>query len=147
LALVGIVIGLNFANVDWVATRVNPISYYVDGKKVKDYSYLLGNSYDNYSEWPKLWQEIENQGLQLPKETYYWGKYEPICWLGQRGGVERSYIQVRYRELRKKYEEMEWFKLPELMTFNYREFRAWKLIKTHEEDLENLEGQVRTTCR
>ncbi|MBL8020841.1 MAG: DUF4173 domain-containing protein [Leptospirales bacterium] len=78
-------------NVDSVATRVNTIRYYRDNVSYPDYSYLLGNSYDNVSEWPGLISRMQSQSPPHPGPGYFWGfespsgsdaflgRYSPFC--------------------------------------------------------------------
>lgn len=78
-------------NVDSLATRVNTIRYYRDNVSYPDYSYLLGNSYDNVDEWPGLISRMQAQKPPHPGPGYFWGfespsgsdaflgKYSPFC--------------------------------------------------------------------
>jgi hypothetical protein len=76
--LIGAVSFLSIINLDLMITKFWPTSYYIEGKKSKDFGYLLNNSLDNYSEWLTLMDEVEKVGLRYP-ENYYWGAYKPLC--------------------------------------------------------------------
>lgn len=91
VGLAGVVLFLNLVNVDALVSRVNPIRYEQEGQVYLDYSYLIGNSYDNVGSWEKLMREFMESDVPRPSTTYYWGhfsssradyyggSYSPIC--------------------------------------------------------------------
>jgi len=74
-----VVIGfLNFIPVDYFITVINPLKYKVNKDMYKDYSYLLTNSEDNYTEWYDLMEEYIKETPPSPYDDYYWGAYRSL---------------------------------------------------------------------
>ncbi len=91
LFLLAIVFLLNGVNLDRIISQTYPIRYYIDGRAYSDYSYLLGNSYDNLDEWPRIMEEMAHVRPPHPNRGYFWGyesasrsdlfylEYNPLC--------------------------------------------------------------------
>lgn len=139
---------LNLMNVDLFITKTNPISYYSGDNKVKDYSYLLGNSYDNYSAWIELANEVKVKGVMSPNSEYYWGNYKPICNKSTSYVYQsRTYLTDKYQGLKSKYNNFGKKNIPELSQFNYREFQAFKIIDQHPEIFNSLTKYLIDNCQ
>ncbi len=135
------VLFLSAINVDAMATRINPIGYYVNETKYKDYSYLLTNSLDNVSEWPSLMAEAEQTGIPVP-DNYYWGKYSSLC-----GTDSRSVLRDRQGRLVSRYSQMLSQPAVEtLSTFNLREYQAYRFMQDNRERLEGFSVFVEAEC-
>lgn len=151
---------LNVVNIDLFVSRINPISYYVDNVKYKDYSYLLGNSYDNHGVWLSLINEMNQKGIVHPKEEYYWGWYSSLCKpsysfsptrfsdVDYRSGQTVTYLVDHWETLYKKYEsDNKNPKLNDLSEFNWNEYQAYQLIKGNEAIFKNMVTQIQVSCR
>ncbi len=149
LLLLGLVLLLNIANVDLVVSKYNTIRYDVGDKQYKDYSYLLGNSYDNVSEWQRLMQEAAEVGVPQPDKDYYWGHfspsrkdfyggvYSPIYERQEvvgKGEVCHSYLKDRYQQLTSKYDSFN-LKMPlkKMTNINWHEYQAYVFVKSNRE--------------
>lgn len=125
---------LTCINVDLTVTRLSPIRYYADGRAYKDLSYLLGNSFDNSSEWLALMDEGER--VDIPQaENYYWGDYEPICRKNSETRNSDTYLRSRYAKL------IDAYKLAApgtsagikgALRFNFHEAAAYRVVRENE---------------
>ncbi|HYD35212.1 MAG TPA: DUF4153 domain-containing protein [Vitreimonas sp.] len=146
VATLAMILGFNVMNLDWFITRFNPVSYYQQGQKYKDYSYLLGNSYDNYGEWEKLITEMEVVKPPQPDtDQYYYGWYPSLCQSrvdagpyamynlsSSRTSTHTSYLENKYLYLERKYGTNSPRELHQIFQFNWREyqaFHAWQRLQ------------------
>lgn len=93
--------GVNVVNLDLFATRNHPIRYKAEGEYHRDYSYLLTNSYDNYSAWGDLLLSYLEEPPPNP-DNYYWGYYHHLCEITQYGNGHRNkvnYFKLHHRRL------------------------------------------------
>jgi hypothetical protein len=157
-SLLAMILVFNVVNLDLFISRHHPISYYVDGQKYKDYSYLLGNSFDNYEVWPELAGEALAQQPPQPTE-YYYGWYPSFCQRSveigpyssyQRGRVRSStisYLQTKYSYLEEKYgsragQSWEEWPLEERTQFNWREYQAYRVLQKDRATFDRLITEV-----
>jgi hypothetical protein len=150
---------LNIVNVDMLVTQVNPIGFYINNVKQKDYSYLLGNSFDNYSSWPQLMDEVRSQGIVMPQEEYYWGWYSSVCSTVslQSERIKRylpysqypkPYLADRYDFLESKYDNLtNQKKLQQIASFNWNEYQSYKLLKNDREKFSQFEIYLTSECK
>lgn len=143
----------NVMTIDLFISRHNPISYYVDGQKYKDYSYLLGNSYDNYEVWPELAHEALAQKPPQPIE-YYYGWYPSLCQKSVEVGPYSayrsdrhnrpsiSYLQTKYAYLEAKYGVDTERSLEERAKFNWREYQAYLTLQSDRELFERVMSEM-----
>jgi hypothetical protein len=148
------VVGFNLLNIDLFVSRVNPLSYYVNQAKYKDYSYLLGNSYDNSSEWAQLTDEaLRLHPPQPESDAYYYGWYPSLCqpfvlqgpyadYRTARSGDNSSYLQDKYRYLEKKYGQAEKKDLKQITQFNWNEYQAYQVLQVNHDKLEQVVSQL-----
>lgn len=154
-SLLGITILFNVMNVDLFVSKYNPISYYVSGKKYTDYSYLLGNSYDNHEEWIRLMKQTLNQKPPQP-EDYYWGWYEPLCrmtYSRYNSETEKSiylpttYLSDRYAHLREKYRSLSWkMPLTKLTQVNWNEYQAYHVLEANKDTVYRFIQFAQSQC-
>ncbi len=144
---------LNGLNMDAFLTRTYPISYYVKGVKYKDYSYLLGNSYDNYGQWIGLMHEATKAALPQP-ESYYWGWYQPLCnavrnydfQMRQDRVSSSTYLSHRFGAL-ERYGKLHWgMPLTELARVNWREYQAYLLVKSNKKTVDDFLTFAKARC-
>ncbi len=140
IAFISLVCLLNIFNLDWIITKTYPISYYVNNAKYKDYSYLLGNSFDNYDQWLNLIREYEQVKPAQPND-YYWGWYEPICRMGYTYKTNRidvrepiSYLEDHYQYVYNKYSQ-NGSDLTILTQFNLHEYQVYLLLQKYRRDV------------
>lgn len=172
--LAGFVFLLNLLNVDLFTSKHNSIRYNLGDVQHKDYSYLLGNSYDNISEWPQLMKEAQEVGIPKPDETYYWGHfsssrkdfygsiYSPICEKrtinndsysqSSNDGTQKytyySYLEDRYQKLNTKYGSFN-LKTPltKLTTVNIREYQAYLFIQENRSLIDAFIEFAKNRCK
>ncbi len=141
---------LNVTNIDLFVTRFNPIHYYVNEHQYKDYSYLLGNSFDNSVEWLKLVAAAKAEQPPQP-EDYYYGWYPAFCQKTVVYGpshhydqyrynrlIPQSYLQNKYQYLFEKYDHLEKKSLPEKLAINYHEYQAYQVVSQHRAEFDQL---------
>jgi len=145
VAFVMVMVFLNTINLDLWVTQHNPIGYYVDGKRQKDYAYLLTNSFDNYASWPNLWQEVVSGELKLPEEKYYWGWYKSLCDYPL-DTVEASPLEKRFDYLFQKYSPTVNSSLTQTMQFNWHEYQAYLVFRNEKDLYRDFQKKVATTC-
>lgn len=131
-------------NVDLLSSSVNPIRFRVEGIEKKDYSYLLGNSFDNTQAWESLMTEVISEGVQIP-EDYYWGSYRPLCLYYPSTERIDLVIKSHFDSLIEKY-SVPTKSLWSYIDFNIAEYRAYTWLLTHSELLEKFYDRVRTHC-
>jgi len=171
LFLFFIVLIVNVFNVDLVSTRFHPIRYYRDQKSFPDYSYLLGNSYDNVSEWPRLMREMREQDPPHPGPGYFWGfessggsdffrgTYKPLCAerissldLEKEFGDQPLPTMLLVRAYRKYHKpgpgqaESREFSLSRLLDFNLREYNAYRLTWSSQEQMRQFQTFLDAHC-
>jgi hypothetical protein len=150
-----IIIFFNVLNIDLFITHNNPTSYFVEDQKYKDYSYLLGNSFDNYSTWHEL--ATEALSINPPKpEGYYYGWYPGLCQTDIFGGPyesyrttrafnavrPRSYLQNKLQYLENTYGNLSNKPLAEVTKFKWREYQAYLEVRRNPETLQKLINEL-----
>lgn len=153
LAFVIAIVVVNMVNLDLLTTYINPISYYVNGKKYIDFSYLLGNSYDNHAGWKYLMKkglEPYYTCIPLPK-NYYWGSYRSIredFYSRNNRTVNRSYLRDTYQKLKSKYYLLSRSKsLKELSLFNIHEYQTLVFLRENNQLVETFLRHAETSCK
>ncbi len=157
MCLAGLMFLLNVINVDAFVSRYHSIRYGVEGGQQKDYSYLLGNSYDNVPEWIALMDEAQEVGIAAPSESYYWGsyrasrvdffgqKYNPICESAIDAPV--SYLQEHYEGLQRKYSGFgRKTPLTTLTTINFHEYQAYQFLRENETKTNAFVTYAKSRC-
>lgn len=140
-AFIATVAFLNILNIDLFVTKVNPISYYVGDTKYKDYSYMLTNSYDNYTEWTNLMEEVKTVGFHNP-ENYYWGRYHSLCSFSVNSLSNKNQLNTeKYGKFPTKNI------LSNQLKFNLREYNASKLLVENEADFKTFYKFIETECK
>ena len=146
---------LAVCNVEQLITKSYPIRFYIEEKAIKDYSYLLTNSYDNAESWLDLMDETVRTGLAFPEE-YYWGNYRSLCWKPTRRpdlhgrsslNSDKRPIKTHHQYLMRKYGPA-WSaaNVRDLARFNFSEFRAFKIVSTNEKRREQFYQFLNQNC-
>lgn len=174
LLLASLMVFLHLINTDLFTSKYNSIRYTIGDVQYKDYSYLLGNSFDNVSEWPSLIKEAQKVGIPKPDETYYWGhfsasnkdfygsSYSPICEKQEMfcaprfqencNTVEKytysSYLEKRYQDLITKYSSLG-LKTPpiKLMAVNFHEYQAYRFIQENKSLIDTFISYAKSRCK
>lgn len=158
ISFLSITLVLNTINLDLLVTRTYPISYYVYGKKYKDFSYLLGNSYDNNDEWLNLIREAKNLESLPPPENYYWGWYRSLCSGNYQTEYDTNsqnyaviptystYLERRFWDLDTKYNTITKEELPKMTRFNFHEYQAYTLITSHRQEFTDFWEFAKRQC-
>jgi hypothetical protein len=140
LSLLISLIALHGVNLDLMITRAHPIRYFIEEQPVKDYSYLLTNSFDNHSEWLVLMDEARASTAPTPK-NYYWGTYRSLDGKsGDRMDVPSrvtSPFSDKLEYLQQKYENST-PALHELATYNLREHQSYQLYLANQETFDSF---------
>ncbi len=135
---------LAIINVDLICSSVNPIRFRINGTEKKDYSYLLGNSFDNTQAWESLMREVVSEGVQIP-EGYYWGSYRPLCLYYPSTQRVDLVIKAHFDSLIEKYStptKTVW----DFIDFNFAEYRAYTWLLSHSQLVENFYERARNDC-
>jgi hypothetical protein len=135
---------LALLNVDLLCSSINPIRFRVDGVEKKDYSYLLGNSFDNTQVWESLMTEVISEGVKIP-EGYYWGSYRPLCLYYPSTQRVDLVIKTHFDSLIEKYSTPTKSVL-DYIDFNIAEYRAYSWLLSHSNLLEQFYERVRSDC-
>ncbi len=151
--LVSIICFLNIINVDLFVSKINPVSNFVNGKKYKDYSYILGNSFDNHAAWPGVIIEAFITGAPQPKD-YYWGShYFSLCDyefrnIGRGQYLPRTYLKDKYNNLVYKYKNLPSKSVGEVIReFNLNEYQAYLTIKNNRQEFKKFLDFAKNQCK
>lgn len=134
-------------NLETVITRTFPIRYHVNGDWQPDYSYLLTNSYDNYSEWGNLMRTAGGEGIKTPS-NYYWGDYRPLCpRYTTRQGETRTYDSLALFHSRLIADvDTRMQTLQGRLSLQYNEFRAYQWLMANPGIREEMRHTVNSSC-
>lgn len=170
--LIGATLLFSLVNVDVVSTTLSPIRYYKDGKAFPDYSYLLGNSYDNVGYWPALMRDMREQNPPHPGRGYFWGfesprgrdlflgRYSPLCvrrpaqtkltagdhtYHVPTGLLASAYQKYAPNEGGNQTKEP--FTLSRALDFNIHEYRAYALVRSSNAELRKFDEFLEQHCR
>ncbi len=168
------VLGINTWSIDSVSSTVHPIRYFKEGKHFEDYSYLLSNSYDNVSEWPRLMMEMQAVDPPRPGPGYFWGhesrgrsdvfggSYTPLCAEAEVGRNEAGDDEFQtpsptrnFRTALEKYADRfhvdvkapRNFRLQTFLDFNVREYTAYSLARLDPREIRNFRSYLVEYCR
>jgi len=129
-------------NLERVMTVVYPINYVVEGKRYDDYSYLLTNSYDNYSEWGDILLEGLGEGVAVPP-NYYWGRYHPLC--EERYGFKQNYLRKHFDRLLVRYKR-NFRSLKDHLRVNFREEGVFRWLEANETLVGDFYELIENNC-
>lgn len=139
---------LAVSNVDSFLTKTNPISFYHNGKRYKDYSYLLTNSYDNGKYWLPLMKEVISEENPEPIH-YYRGKFVSLC--GRNQTIRESHflpIKKHILSLLNKYSAQEnRYDIRKLAQFRLNEYRTYLEVEGNLPEINQFLAFLESNCR
>jgi len=171
--LIALTLVLNFANVDAIVTEIYPIHYYRQNRVIPDYSYLLGNSYDNVSAWTSLMREMRQAKPEKPAPGYFWGyesgsgvdyfggSYTPICSFDPirsdlHGGKPAADAPTRllffaFQKYNGRFDfsrlRMRDFSLEQMLDFNAREYAAYRIMQQQKAQVDAFHTFLLEYCK